>query len=182
MQGIAFAEVAAIEAHDLIESAVQVNDGCAAGTLVEAVDVLRRDQIDLIVGLPRCEPGVDRARLRTRETRPTGCGAKPVTLPRLGRLDEETVLHRLGVLPVAPGIAVGRQSRCDADTGTGQNQWCVLGKKMPQPIGCGVWIGHPFTGWTDAAGVEHPRCARGGQPWVPVISFASSPITSIMRG
>ena len=101
----------AVQADDLVETAVQVDHVAAAGTLVQAVDVLGDEQRQRAGRLPRGEGVVRRARARRREARPAGMAARPVAPVGRGVVDERLVHHRRPALPVALGRRGNRESR-----------------------------------------------------------------------
>ena len=69
---------AAAQAHDDVETAVKIDDGAAAGALVQAVDVLRHEREQRPQGFPGGERMMRRAGSGAREARPPGVRARPV--------------------------------------------------------------------------------------------------------
>ena len=58
-------------------------------------------------------------RLRSIDGRPACIAAQPIALPGTALVDELSVLYGRAALPIAIGIAVGRNSASSADASSG---------------------------------------------------------------
>ncbi|MCY1217738.1 hypothetical protein D9M72_296630 [compost metagenome] len=113
---------AAVQADGAGQAAVQLDHVAAAGTLVQAVDILRdqRAQAALLA-----QPGQRMVRAvgpRLPCNRPAQHAARPVALAPGVRAEEGLQRDRLRTLPLAVRIAVAGDAGIRADAGAGQHE------------------------------------------------------------
>ena len=118
--------VAGHAAH-FIEPSVQVDHAFAAGTLVQAVDVLGDQQFDMPAVFQLCQGKVRGVRARLAEVRPADQAARPVALARGVFVHESLQRHRRCALPLAFTVAVVRNAGVGADPRAGQHEQSRVG-------------------------------------------------------
>ena len=114
---------------------MEIDDGAAAGALVQAIDVLRDELEERAGSFPCRKRSMRGIRRRGRQTRPTRVGARPVTpvdrLLRAERLDHD----RRSPLPLALVVAVIGNARGGAAAGPAESEDAtVIGDPVAQPI------------------------------------------------
>ena len=101
---------------------MQLDDLCAAGPLMQPVDVLGHEQGEPLHRLQRRERCVRGVGLRTRNDGPPDHAARPVALSRGLGAQEVLQHHGRAALPVAVFIAVARDARIGTHPGAGQDE------------------------------------------------------------
>jgi len=119
-----FAAAAGFAAHaaHLVQAAVQVDHGGAAGALVQAVHVLGEQHLHGAACFQCGQGGVGGVGLGLAEARPAEQAARPVALAGGRFAHEILVVHRRGALPLAVGIAVIGNARVGAAAGAGEDE------------------------------------------------------------
>ena len=105
-----------------IQAPVQVDHVLVAGLLVQAVHVLREQQLELAEPFQPGQGMVGGIGQRLAEPPPADQAARPVALAGEFLTHEGLVGHRLGTLPAAIGVAIIRNARIGAAAGAGQHE------------------------------------------------------------
>lgn len=101
---------------------MQVDHAGAPGRLVQAVHVLREQELALALDLQTRERIVRPVGSRPAEGPPPDQAARPVALTRRRAAHESLVGHGLRPLPVPVGVAVVGDARVGAAAGSGQHE------------------------------------------------------------
>ena len=122
LQRLARRDALAAHAADVIDAAMQVDHRCAAGGLMQPVDVLGQQDLALAHRLEPRQRAMGVVRPGPADAPPADQAARPVAPARRLLAHEGLKGHRRRALPGAVGVAIVGNARIHAASGAGQNE------------------------------------------------------------
>src|SRR5690625_649726 len=122
LQRLTATDRSAIQTFDAVQSSMQIADTLAAGSLVQAVDILGDEPVDMLLLLQACQGGMRSVGHDGRHHWPAQQAARPVALASMRASNELLKVHGRLALPLSALVSIGRNARVDAATGAGQDE------------------------------------------------------------